>query len=382
MTPFWSPQSVVLIPDTPPTIAHPIVLKMILAPGRPVELLYAGDRMWPSIRHGQTVVVEPLGHRPVEVGSIVLACPAGIPDLLRVARITGSTALLRGDSDAKEKHSIQVGDLLARAQLPAARVSQTARTLRRLWLDAKEAWSGLPDSLSDPAGTVRTKYDAQAPFYAGVENTPIADRILETLHKTARPGGRILVAGSGSGRESLMLARLGWKVVGIDFSATMVEYAHRLLSKDRELASRLEFLHADLTTHDEPHGSLAGIYFTYDVYSFIPDAERRIALLQTMSRWLEEDAPLLLSARRVGGSYRALVLALQRLARGRSPRVQGGDSHTRWITPDGALRRSFIHVFSARTVRREAAQAGFRTEAWIGNHCLLTRQTSRGRGTG
>ena len=46
----------------------------------------------------------------------------------------------------------------------------------------------------------------------------------------------------------------------------------------RSLSIRFE--EGDLRTHRERAGSLAGILFTYDVYSFLADREERIAMLR------------------------------------------------------------------------------------------------------
>lgn len=377
MKPFWYPHSVLLLPDAPPSFAHPAVLRMLLASGDPLELLYAGDRMWPTVRHGQRVTVEAMGTERPTVGAVVLGCPSHIPDLFRIARLSGSTLLVRGDADPHESFSLEPGELLGRARLPIQRVTGSARALRRLWLDLREAWSGEPDTPTDPSGTVRSKYDAQAPFYAGVESGAIFEPLLSILQRRVRPGGRILVAGSGSGRESLELAKQGWSVTGIDFSPAMVSAARRLSRDAGSAASRVEFVLTDLTAHEEPLGSLAGIYFTYDVYSFLSGRAQRIELLKRMARWLEPDGLLLLSARRVGRPYSAFVLTLQRAARGRAPGARWGQSHTLWISTDGKLHRSFVHVFTTAAVRREAALGGFRTESWLGNHCVLTPAAPR-----
>jgi hypothetical protein len=118
------------------------------------------------------------------------------------------------------------------------------------------------------------------------------------------------------------------------------------------------------------------VYFTYDVYSFLPRAEDRIAVLARMEEWLAPGGVVFLSARRCGRPYEALILTLQWLARLRAGGVSApwGASHSRWIGADAAIHRSFVQVFTTGGLRREAEAAGFRMRPWRGNHCLLEKR--------
>ncbi len=224
---------------------------------------------------------------------------------------------------------------------------------------------------ADPAATVLAKYEAQAPFYAGVGGTEMTQRLLGWFRERVPPGGRVLVAGSGTGRESFALARSGWEVRGVDFSPSMVEIAKREAAR-RGLAA--SFLTADLRAHDEPPASLAAVYFTYDVYSFLPRRSERVRLLERMGGWLAPGGIVFLSARRFERLYDPLILTLQWISRlddddGRLARW--GQSHTRWIGHDGTLHRSFVQVFTNAALRREVEEAEFVMGEWRGNHCLL-----------
>jgi SAM-dependent methyltransferase len=157
-------------------------------------------------------------------------------------------------------------------------------------------------------------------------------------------------------------------VTGVDFAPAMVEAARREAAR-RGVAA--EFREADLRRVDEASGSLAAVHFTYDVYSFLPSREDRIALLRRMRGWLEPGGVILLSARRVRGGWARLVLLAQALSTRRgSPRTWGA-SHTRWLDPSGGLHRSFVQVFGERMIRREVDAAGLEAENWEGGHVLL-----------
>ena len=59
----------------------------------------------------------------------------------------------------------------------------------------------------------------------------------------------------------------------------------------------VDFRLADLLTYEEPAGSLGGVYFTYDVHSFIASRADRVALLRRMAHWLAPGGRVFLSAR-------------------------------------------------------------------------------------
>lgn len=369
MRPFWYPLSSVFVPD-PPSLATPAVLRLMLRAGTSIELLYAGDRMWPTLRHGQIVRVDPLGaNEAPAVGSVVLACPSGIPDMLRIESNHGELFRLRGDSDPEAAFDVPRANLLARLRGPARRRTAAARSVVRLLLDLRDAVRGRIDPVDDPARTVLSKYEAQAPFYAANEGNEMSEEVLCWFRERIRVGGNIFVAGCGAGRESFALARNGWKVTGVDFSPTMVEHARRgALRRGLDIGFRL----ADLRAHEEPAGSFDCVYFTADVYSFIPGPRDRVRLLERMSRWLQPGGVVFLSARRVHRIYEPFILTVQRLSRLAEPGARWGQSHTRWIATDGSLHRSFVQVFTGRALRREAAQAGFVLGLWRGNFGLLT----------
>lgn len=364
MSPFWHPLSAVYL-EEPPVLASPAMLRMILAGEGGARVRYAGDRMWPAVRHGQTLQIQPLsGRRPTE-GEVVLALDAGIPDLLRVRRVSDAFELA-ADAEVDPARAVPEGDLLGRASVVARPRGTPA--WRRLRLDLAEAWGGRPEAPVDPADSVRDKYDEQAVHYARGDGAEIDPVLAARIAASVTPGGRILVAGSGTGREALALEGMGFEVVGIDFSPRMVERAAALA---RERRARASFVVGDLRSHAEPAGSLAAVVFTYDVYSFVPAVTARAEVLARLRRALAPGGALFLSARRRSGLGDRAILTLQWLASRLSGRAGAwGDSHTRWLDGSGRLRRSFVHVFTPRALEAELRDAGFQLEAWAGGHGL------------
>jgi SAM-dependent methyltransferase len=368
---FWQPQSALFLPDLP-GYASAYLLQRQLASGRLAEILYRGDRMWPAIRSGASVRVLSSEAWTPKRGELVVVSIHGALDLLRITRCAEENVEVCGDADPGPPVTIPRAAIRARLADPTTGgvPSSVRRALRRALLDLREASAGRPDQAPDPADTVRQKYDAQAPYYARARTEEVPPPLLARVRAHVRPGGRILVAGSGTGGGCLALAAAGFDVRGIDFSGAMVRLAIEEAERRR---AQVSFVEDDLRNHDEPAGSLAAVLFTYDTYSFLAARADRIALLRRAARWLEGGGSVFLSARRALRFYERCCLAIQYAATTPRGERRFGDSHTRWIAPSGELRRSFLHVFTARQLARETAAAGFRIGPWEGGHAILRR---------
>jgi SAM-dependent methyltransferase len=365
MTPFWHPLSTILLTD-PVCYASEVLLQTLLRVDGTAELLYAGDRMWPSVEHGDRFTVDPIDGRRLEAGSAVLACPDGIPDLLRVASIEGDSILLEADADPDVARTVSPGELLAAGRLPRRRSNPRTARRRRLLLDLREALLGAPDAHGDPAQTVLDKYESQAPLYAASDTPDLDPALGQRIREAVSPGARVLVVGSGTGRECFGLARCGFEVHGLDFAPAMIEQSER---EAERLGLKVSFSLGDLRDEAFDVGSFGGILFTYDVYSFIPNAKQRIEVLSRLRSILEPHGRVFLSARRLRTNYQRAILSLAWAAH--AGRGEWGNSHTRWISGDGRLHRSFVRVFSPRQLVSELDAAGMQLEGWEAGHGRL-----------
>ena len=359
MKPFWHPLSTLLLTD-PRCFATPALLRMLAGTGGEQQVVYAGDRMWPTLRDGTTVTVRPCA-APAR-GQVVLACPGGIPDLLRVRAVDGTRVRLIADADPDLDVEIDAGEIMGQVDIEHALPGIGVRTLRRLLLDLREAAGRSADAAVDPAETVLGKYETQAPFYARAD-LPLDPALLQDVRQRLPPPGHLLVVGSGAGKESFALAAEGWTVTGVDFSPAMVELSASAPGA-RSLA--VDFTLADIRTF-EPATRFAGIIFTYDVYSFLPRSGDRVRTLERMRAWLEPGGAIYLSARRLRSPWQRLILTLQWLREGR----EWGGSHTRWVAPDGVLRRSFVRVFARGKLDSEIRAAGLARGPAAGGHEVL-----------
>jgi SAM-dependent methyltransferase len=363
---FWHPLSTLLLVD-PPCFATTTLVRLMLGAAAELELRYAGDRMGAAAPHGSRLTVRPADPGALEDGEVVVASVDGIPDLMRVDGRAEGRLLLSADADPSEPIAVPLDALLARTLLPRRLTSPTGRRRGRLSADLREATSGRPDPAGDPAETVQQKYDSQAVFYARSPDRELESGLAERLRECVPKGGRVLVIGSGSGKECFALAAAGWCATGLDFAPAMVAAA-------REEATRrgvdVEFVAGDARTQEFPEGHWHCVLFSYDVYSFVPRRAEREKLLRHIRGWLAPEGVVLLSARILHRVYERGILTLQRIA-GPGGAAEWGDSHTRWISSDGELRRSFVRYFSRPQLAREIRAAGFRLEGWRDAHGIL-----------
>jgi len=366
MSCFWHPLSTILLAD-PRCYASAVVLRMLLDAHGEARLIYAGDRMWPAVAHGQSFVVEPPQRRAASPGSAVLVCLDGIPELLRVHSITKQRMHLVADADPAASHDARADEVLGVSRLRSVHSRPLQARLRRRILETREAWLRGPDRAADPASTVLEKYDNQATFYVDSPTPQLESSLEQRIRDCVPRGVRFLVVGSGTGRECFALARAGWRVTGVDFAPAMVEQARRgAASRGLEV----EFLLGDVRNQDFAGASYAAILFTYDVYSFIPRRAQRLDVLRHLRSMLQTPGHIFLSARRIRSTHDRVVLTQQWAAR--AGRGEWGDSHTRWIATDGSLRRSYVRVFTRAQLDAEFAAAGLRLHDWHAGHGLLT----------
>jgi SAM-dependent methyltransferase len=366
---LWSSLSALFL-DRPRVYASTLYLRRLLKAGHEVELFYAGDRMWPGTGHGSRFVVRPRGAAPVRPGEIIVAEVEGIPELCRVRALTPQGLLTVADADPSGPVALKPEAVLGRIDDRPSRLAvlRPLRVLRRVAMDVREASRGSLPPETDAAETIRKKYDAQATAYRSSPAVDLSVSLAERVRATVPPAGRILVAGCGTGRECFGLVARGWSAIGVDYSGAMIAAAHQ---EAAQRGLQPEFLQADLRDLQLAAGSLAAILFTFDVYSFIPNRDERVAVLRRMSRWLQEGGVIFLSARRAHGMYSRMLLSLQWLVAPTRGDGEWGRSHTRWIDNQGAVRRAFVRHFRDRDLRLETSAAGLSMGPWRDGHAVL-----------
>src|SRR5262245_56106977 len=206
------PRCVLLAPDG--LLVPASTLKVLLARGATIPLRYVGFALAPWIGHDREIQVRG-GVEPVP-GDLALCDAGGWGDIRRVLARTAEGTYVTGlDSFPSGREEVAgqcvlgvvVGD---RAPGAAGRVVASGfplwsrlAALRYWYRKIQEA----PLFGSDATASIARKYERQVESYAGILGEPLDPWILSVLQRLVPRGGSILVAGSGSGREALQLAR-------------------------------------------------------------------------------------------------------------------------------------------------------------------------------
>jgi SAM-dependent methyltransferase len=103
------------------------------------------------------------------------------------------------------------------------------------------------------------------------------------VEKVPTREGRLLVLGVGGGREAIPLARMGFKVTGVDFVPGMVERAKQNAAR-RSVG--IKGMVQEISRLEVPAGSYDVVWLCAAMYSCVPTRERRLAMLKTIRRAL------------------------------------------------------------------------------------------------
>lgn len=194
-------------------------------------------------------------------------------------------------------------------------------------------------------------WDALAPALAAPARRAVADTEVAAILEATRPpsGGRVLDLGCGAGAHAVAFAARGFRVTGVDRSATLLEAAARAAS---EAGVDVELLHADFRTFSRPAAFDLACSLNAS-FAYFDDATHR-RLLRLLRRSL-----------RGGGS-----LVLDTLGEGRA--AWSGDAGTHEI---GGARYSVRRAFDeSRGVLREewTVERGGRPETFLCEQRLFT----------
>lgn len=162
------------------------------------------------------------------------------------------------------------------------------------------------------------------------------------------PGGRILVAAAGAGREMIALANCGFSVDGFDCCAPLVEAGQSAL-EERHIDARLAYVPP--SSVPAWSGRFDAVLIGFSGYMYIPGRSRRTRFLRDLSNFLNPGAPLMLSfAEGSPGRRRVWTAkigsAIRRIRR--ADPVEEGD----W------LRAGFQHHFVRQQILSEMTEAG------------------------
>jgi len=145
----------------------------------------------------------------------------------------------------------------------------------------------------------RAFFDGHAPFYMQnvfTVNTAVEVAFLvDVLHLP--PGSRILDLGCGTGRHSVELARLGFRLFGVDLSRGMLREAQ---SAARLTSAPVDWIQADATRFAAPAAFDAAICLCEGAFGLVGAGENPVehdaAIARNLSRSLRPGGRLVLTA--------------------------------------------------------------------------------------
>ncbi|MEW6248191.1 MAG: class I SAM-dependent methyltransferase [Nitrospirota bacterium] len=175
----------------------------------------------------------------------------------------------------------------------------------------------------------------------------------EVADRYALANGRLLVLGTGVGREAIAMARRGLSVVGIDTDATALRAATRIA---RRLGHDVRFVRADLARLPFRPASFDSALLASIMYSAIPGRAQRQMWLRDLCWALSPESLAVLSFLTEQEPQARMTRLREALAR----RLAGLLGANRAYQPgDTCPQGHFLHAFQTeQEVRQELEEAG------------------------
>jgi len=189
-----------------------------------------------------------------------------------------------------------------------------------------------------------------------------------------KPGDHVLLVGSGTGRDLIALLKLGYRVDGLDVSASAIALARRMLDQ--------ECLAAEVSTGAIETVPLAASFdafvFSWFCYGYIPQTSSRIGALRKVKAQLNPGGRILISYVPADRPPRSLPIRLARLA-ARLTRSDWRPELGDVLGPGAGDRRAirYEHQFQEGELDEEARAAGltvvFHERGDVGTAVLMAR---------
>lgn len=98
------------------------------------------------------------------------------------------------------------------------------------------------------------------------------------------PPASLLLLGVGGGREAIPLARMGYRVTGVDYIPELVDRAREnAVRRGVELGGLVQ----EISQLDAPAGAYDVVWLSREMYSCVPTRARRVAMVRRIARALK-----------------------------------------------------------------------------------------------
>lgn len=180
------------------------------------------------------------------------------------------------------------------------------------------------------------------------------------IKKYFESASKVLDVGCGTGRTTLDLFRLGYKVIGVDIVPAMIKNAKKIANKKK---LSIKYRVGDATNLRFNDDSFDNILFSYNGWAQIPGKENRALALREIHRVLKSDGYFIFTThlRRMSGYLAAwikqwLKIYLLKPVGFRIREAEFGDTFFRYKGRD----EQFIHIPSPKAVKKQLHLAGFK----------------------
>lgn len=142
-----------------------------------------------------------------------------------------------------------------------------------------------PDDLTEfSRQTYVRPHNVEAWAEDAIVDSGLSDYERELIAAAPATGGDLLLLGVGGGREAIPLARMGYRVTGVDYVTEMVERA-------RENAARrgvsIQGLVQEISQLDVPAGTYDVVWLSRSMYSCVPARARRVGMVRRIAQALK-----------------------------------------------------------------------------------------------
>ena len=142
-----------------------------------------------------------------------------------------------------------------------------------------------PDDLVEFSRQTYAKpQDVEAWAEDALVDSGLSDDELELLAAVPATTGDLLLLGVGGGREAIPLARMGFRVTGVDYVAAMVD---RAMENADGRGVRIEGLVQEISQLDVRAGAYDVVWLSRSMYSCVPTRARRVGMVRRIERALK-----------------------------------------------------------------------------------------------
>ncbi|MDH5495026.1 MAG: methyltransferase domain-containing protein, partial [Candidatus Bathyarchaeota archaeon] len=134
-------------------------------------------------------------------------------------------------------------------------------------------------------------FDELNEYWAEIVDARSTEKEVEFLENVIKTKGLLLDLCCGTGRHSILLSRKGWKVIGLDISASLLRIAKKKMSgKD----IRLPLVRGEMRHLPFQSETFAAVINMFTSFGYLPSKKEDVKSLKEVARILQQDGSFLM----------------------------------------------------------------------------------------